>query len=190
MANVEIDETELASLRGVSQTVQTMLNDPEARRLVLTAQKKVNPKAVIPELDAATPVLAEVTSLKESVAKIEKLFTDDRTQREEKDRLRELRERWNGGQAKLRASGYNAEGIAAIEKIMEEKGIADHEIAAAYFDRINPPAEPVASSSNRFDFPRKAPENDEALKALYAGDDETFLQMTLPGALASGRAPH
>jgi hypothetical protein len=52
-------------------------------------------------------------------------------------------ERDRAGRAALQKGGYTDEGIAAVEKLMEEYGIPDHEAAASLHEKLQPPAEPV-----------------------------------------------
>lgn len=184
---VEIDETELANLRSVQTTVAKMLDNPKARKLVLQARKEVDPAAIIPELDAAAPVMAEMTELRTLVTDFIKSSNERESKREEDARSNAFARQFEQGRAKLRGAGYQDEGIAAIEKLMEQKGIVDHEDAEAIWRDRNPPPPPAVSSGSRFDIFNPPKEDDAAMKALMAGDDETFLRMTVPDAILSGR---
>ena len=51
MATVEVDELQLQQSNKLRQTVEGWLKHPKAKRKILEAQKLVDPKADIPELD-------------------------------------------------------------------------------------------------------------------------------------------
>lgn len=183
----EIDETQLANYRNLSDLMGKMMADPNARKLVQQAHKAINPNVVIPEIDATKPIMEEIGKVREELAAEKKAREDETTKRVEAERRAELNGKWGQGQGRLREQGYTAEGIGAIEKIMEERGIVDHEVAAAYFDRLNPPTTPVASSGNRFDIFSPEQRSDENIKMLFDGKVDSFLNTTINQALKDVR---
>jgi hypothetical protein len=55
---------------------------------------------------------------------------------------------------------------------MEEKGVADHEVAAAAYERLHPPVEPVrAVGGNRFDMFEPSERASDSMKALLENPD-------------------
>lgn len=172
MALVEIDESELNSHRQVTQAMQNLLNNPKTRRKILEAQKELNPNMVIPELDAAEPLRAEYKSLSDQIASMAKIIEDDKAAREQEKTLSKLQKQWDSGRGKLRAAGYTDEGLAEVEKFMEEKGVADHEVAAAAYERLHPPVEPVRPvGGNRFDMLDARESSSDSMKALLENPD-------------------
>ena len=172
MALVEIEDSELASYKQVTGVMQRMLNNPKTRRQILEAQKTLDPNLVIPELDAATPVLEEVKSLRELLAADKAEREVEKAEREKTERMAKLQSQWDSGRARLRQQGYQEEGIQAVEKFMEDKGIADHEVGAAAFERMHPPVEPVIpTGSNRFDWLGAKDDSSEHMKALFNDPD-------------------
>lgn len=172
MALVEIDETELAAHRQVTATMNKLLNNPKTRRQILEAQKALNPELVIPELEAAAAVQGDVSKLSEQLAALQKSMEDDKAEREQQARLSELQSKWDQGRAKLRAQGYTDEGLATVEKFMEEHGVADHVLAAAAHEKLYPPVEPVKSiGGNRFDLFEPENRTGEHMKALFENPD-------------------
>lgn len=146
MPVVEVEESELLSGRKVVAAVDAMLKNPKARKLVLQAQKEINPNAVIPEIDAAAPVneaIGKITSEFEAFKADQAKKESDRDTAEKK---KELQSAWMKGQSAARDEGYDAEGIANLEKFMEEKGIFDHEIAIPAYERLHPRPVPVQPS--------------------------------------------
>lgn len=174
---VEIDENELAGYKALTARVQAWMGNPEARRKVLEATKLIDPNAVIPELDAAKPINDAMGKLSEDLAAFRKEVSEERTKREEHNKLLELNSKWESGRVKLRGEGYTEDGIKKIEELMEKEGIANHEAGAAYFDRINPPEQPIMPTDSGFDmlkesFMPNGDANAEAdRKALFENPD-------------------
>lgn len=188
MPRTEIDETELQNYRNVTDALKGMLSNPAARRLVLQAQKLANPNAVIPEIDAAAPVMAAVGEVSKKVddfiARSEKSNAD----REEKDRVNALSQRWDSGRVLAKKEGYTDDGLKKLEDFMQENGIADHEMAIPAFERKNPPQSSAVTSSNHIPF--FAPENrgSEDMKMLMEGNDEGFLNKKIHETLTDIRS--
>lgn len=188
MPMIEIDENELAGYRNVTKALQTMLAHPEARRLVQQAQKTVNPNSVIPEIDAAKPVLDAVGALRKEFEDDKKAREEAAAKAEEDRKVKTLKETWERGREAAKAQGYTKEGLESLEKFMEERGVADHEVAIPAFERLHPQAKPVETASNRFDFfNARKHDGDEAMKMLLEGNDEGFLATTIPQVLADVR---
>ena len=172
MALVEVDETELAAHRQVTATMNKLLNNPKTRRQILQAQKDLNPELVIPELEATVAVQGEVSKLAERLDAMAKAQDDERAERVKADRLAKLQGDWDKGRSKLRAQGYTDEGLTAVEKFMEDRGIADHEVAAAAHEKMFPPSEPIKSvGGNRFDIFEPENRSSDHMKALFENPD-------------------
>jgi len=143
MPTVEIDEVQLQQNNRLRQTVETWMKNPKAKRKILEAQKLVDPKAEIPELDEPDPIEAVRTEAADRIAALEKKIADDAAARERDGRLTQLQMLKDTGIKTLRERRYTDDGIKAIEKIMEDKGILDPLDAAAIFDRDHPPQVPI-----------------------------------------------
>lgn len=169
MAAVEIEESELAQYRGIAQTLQAWMSNPKARKKILEARKEIDPNAIIPELDAAAPINEAMSKLDEKLMALDKKLSDDAAAREQSEKMSKLNSQWESGRVKLRSSGYTEEGIKKVEELMEKEGIANHEAGAAYYDRLNPPEEPLSpSSGSGFDMlmgTLGAANTDDAMKA-------------------------
>lgn len=184
---VEIDETELANLRGVAGVMQKMLNNPKTRGKILEAQKVLNPDAVIPEIDSAAPLKDAMVQLHKEVQETQKMIRTDKEEREASKAREVLEGKWAEGRAAARKAGYMAEGLEKLEKFMEEKGVADHEIAIAAFEKLNPPEEPVFSSGSRFDA-FTAPSEGDDMKLLLEGNEQQFLNKKIKETLTDIRS--
>lgn len=146
MPTVEVDELQLQQSNKLKQTVESWLKNPKARRKVLEAQKLVDPKAEIPELDEPDPIEALRAESTAQIAALQKKIDDDAAARERDGRIQQLQSLKDTGIKRLREQRYTDDGIKAVEKIMEEKGILDPLDAAAIFERDHPPQMPVAQS--------------------------------------------
>lgn len=187
MAKIEIDENEYAELRQVRDLAALMSNNPKARPLLQQAIAEVAPERVGPEVHIRNEVNERLSGIEKSISD----FFDGQKKREEetsaKARERELEAQWNQGRAELREAGYNDEGVEQVEKLMQQRGIADHKAAMALFERENPPPEPVVTGGSKWNFFDPPSENDTGLKLLMNGDTDGFLAQAIPAALNDAR---
>jgi hypothetical protein len=177
---IEVDEGEWAAHRRVTEAMQKLLNNPTTRRKVLEAQKILDPNLAIPELDAAEPLRSEMNDVRSTVDELKQMLADQKAEREQEARMAKLNKTWEAGQSKLRTNGYTDEGLAEVEKFMELHGVADHEVAAAAFERMHPPAEPVkAVGGNRFDLFEPDTRSSEEMQKLFADPDDPMVLNSL-----------
>jgi hypothetical protein len=191
---VEVDESQFIGMTQTAKTVQAMLANPKSRKMLLQAQKLADPSVSIPEIDALGEGMSEIQKLRAEMDADRKARADERAAAEAEAKTRQFVEGWEAGKKRLRAeSGYTAEGIAAIEKLAQDRGIADLDAAAALFDRMNPPAEPIAAPGvGGFNFfePAAATDNSgEYMKKLFAsrGEDESATRTEVAAALSEFR---
>jgi hypothetical protein len=173
MPLVEVDDRELSDYKRLTAFLQSATTNSKTRRKLLEIQKELNPNQAIPELDAAAPLNDELAQVKSSLAAMSKLMADDKAAREQEKQLAQLSRQWEKGRTLLRKQGYVEEGIDAVEKFMEQRGIADHEVGMAAFERLQPPETPVAPvSGNRFDVFAPRVGDDAHMKALFANPND------------------
>ena len=174
MPMVEVDELQLQQSNRLKQTMETWLRNPKAKRKILEAQKLVDPKADIPELDEVDPVEEIRASTAKEIADLKKELADKDAARERDGRIAQLQAMKDSGIKKLREGRYTDEGIKAVEKIMEEKGILDPLDAAAIFERDHPPQAPVQQSgTGSWNFGELPSSTDDA--------DEKYVDQLLKG---------
>lgn len=165
MATVEVDELRLQQDTKLRQAFENLMKNPKSRRKVLEAQKIVDPKSDIPELDTPDPLEEIRAESAEKIAALEKQIKDDKEARERDGRLAQLQALKDNGIKTLRERRYTEDGIKAVEKIMEEKGILDPLDAAAIFDRDHPPQAPIQQTGtggwNFGDMPASTDDADE-----------------------------
>ena len=169
MAAVEVDEIELLRLRKQDQTVQHIWGNPKARRKIQEAVKEADPNMRIPELEIEEAAKAPVMALEKTVADLQKQIADDKAEREKNDKLNALNTSVEGGFGKLRKAGWTDDGLVEVKKLMEERGIIDPEIAAAYYEKQHPPQVPATPSGvGAWNFGEVADDTEAYSKALMA----------------------
>lgn len=189
---IEVDETDFQNSTKLRDTIAAILKTPSARRKLLEAQKEVFPDAAIPEIDGVKPALDAAEAVRKEFADFkaeqEKLRKEDEQRRLDSERVGS----WEAGQRKLRERGVTEEGLKAVEDMMVKKGIADHEDAWIIFERTNPPATPVISStgSGPWGFMDQPDESlDKNFKSLIdsRGQDERAVNSLIESALNEAR---
>lgn len=192
MPLVEIDENELRNLRTLQNTVSTVMKDPIAKLKVQEAVKRVIPNAQTPELDATVMQYRLDEEREERIAKLEKQIADDKSQREADEKMRGFKSTYDSGFDKLRQDGWTDTGIDEVKKIMEEKGITDHAIAAAYWEKLHPPQAPVAPNGRGgWNFMEQINDGDADLKKLIEskGENSALVDKMAFDALTEMRQP-
>ena len=175
MAAVEIDEVELLRLRKQDSTVHALMQNPKAKRKIFEAYKEHDPNARIPELEREEAARAPVSALETTVAELKKQIADDKAEREKNEKLGSLHGSIEQGKVELRRAGWTDEGIAAVEKVMEEKGTTDIAMAAAYYEKLHPPQLPSTPRGHgAWNFTEEVADGEADLKRLLAtrGDNE------------------
>ena len=166
---VEIDEVELQRLQKQDRTVHTLMSNPKAKRKILEAYKAHDPNANIPELDLEEAAKAPVTALEKTVTELRNELAADKQARDDEKRLSALNGSVESGMAKLRRAGWTDDGLTEVRKLMDERGILDPEIAAAYYEKQHPPQSPAnPSGSGSWDFMAPPAEDDTYIKAITA----------------------
>ena len=169
MATVELDEVELQRLQKQDRTVHALMANPQAKKKIFEAYKVVEPNARIPELDMEEAAKAPVMQLEKTVKELQEQIATDKAEREKNDKLNALNTSVEGGFGKLRKAGWTDDGLTEVKKLMEERGIIDPEIAAAYYEKQHPPQLPATPSGvGAWNFTDAADDTDAYSKALMA----------------------
>lgn len=183
----ELDENQYAEWQRHQQVLALIDKNPEAKKLI---QKAVLIGA--PEMAGTEPrIRDENEQFKgEITSKLDAFLDEQRKDREDRkadEAKRAMESDWLSGRRKLREQGYDDVGVEKIEEFMEKRGVADHEIAMAAYERENPPPPPIATGGSRWNFFDQRDAGNLGLDALLKGDDEGFLAQALPIALREGR---
>lgn len=189
MAKIEIEESELSNLKRVNDVAALIGKNPKARALLQEAVAIAAPDEAGSEHAIRREFSEQFAGVSKKIDDFIEAQNKEREDRKADEARRELEGRWAKGKGKLREAGYTDEGIAAVEKLMEERGIPDHEAAASLHEKLQPPPEPVVTGGSRWNwFDRNAEaENDVAYKALMSGDDDGWLARSIPQALKEAR---
>ena len=186
MANVEIDETELAGLRRYAQLADKVAKHPDARKLMQQAALLAAPEEVGPEPRIRQEVTEGLDAIRAEL-KADRDARDKRdTEQAEAARITRLNSQWAETRGQARAAGYTDEGLTQLEEWMEKRGVADHTIAMPAFERENPPPDPVMTGGQRWNF-FDQPKDDISLKPLFEGNEDAFLGPAINSALKDVR---
>ena len=182
----ELDENEYAEFQRLKAVVGKVRQNPAALRKMQEAIADAVPEEVGPEIRIRQEMTEKIGGIEKTLADFVAEQRKEREERQSEETKRELEGRWLKGRAAARKAGYMDEGLDKLEAYMEEKGVADHEIAIPAFEKLNPPPEPVVSGNSRFNFFDQPPQ-DMGLDLLMKGDDEGFLRKAIPSALKEAR---
>jgi hypothetical protein len=172
MPKVEIDEAEynrLAALQGIASKI---VANPAARKRLEEAHKMVDPNATTPALDQerqqAEPLQAMEKKFADELAAIKKERDDERNEA----RISRIAGEQERGFRRLRTEyRYTDEGVEAIRKLMETKGLVDVDDAVAIFERSNPPptlASPSGMTGSAWGFADVNADSDKSVQELIA----------------------
>jgi hypothetical protein len=111
--------------------------DPATRKEFLRLTKRVHPDLPVPEIEMEDAVDRRVKAAEDQVAKLQAQL-----------KQREVREELSKRRNSLKEKGYvqSDDDILEIEKLMTEKGIANHETAADYWQKSRETAVPTANN--------------------------------------------
>jgi len=122
------------AIQELAALSKRLSEDPATRKDFLKLSKKVMPDLPVPEIEMEEAVEKRTSAAEQRVKEIEN-----------KLRQREVREELAKRRNALKEKGYvqSDEEIQEIEKLMTEKGIANHETAADYFRYMKQSAVPT-----------------------------------------------
>src|ERR1035437_1143267 len=192
---VEVDEAEynqMVALRGVASKI---VANPAARRRLEEAHKLADPNAATPLLDQEAQQLAPVKELEKTVndriAKFEKERDDERREQT----LATINSKQEAGFRRLKNEHrYTDEGVEAVRKLMETKGLMDVDDAVAIFERPNPPQMPSTPSGGMtgaaWNFTDITAEADKSIQDLIAtkGQNDQIADRMATAALQDFRS--
>ena len=161
----EVSEEALLQFTKLNSTIKKLLEHPEARTMVLKAQKIVEPNMIIPELD--NPQVKEIEKIKRELEDYKKSQEDARIKAESDEHINRLMKKWNTDKEKLKNKyKYTDEGIKRIEDFCTERGISDIEAGAALFEKVHPPEDIIDGGNSRLSI-FDVPTNEGIAKELF-----------------------
>lgn len=177
---IEVAEEDYARLARVNETLAKIARNPKAARLLEQAHKEVDPSVTTPLSDKEKEANAPLEALRKELDDIKKQAAEDKAKADQERAQASIQARWSKGRTKLLDAGWQPEGLEKLEKMMEEKGILDHEDAAKIFEADHPPQPPAMPGGtgawNFLDMPDDTKDkHDEGLKKLIANKGENDL---------------
>jgi hypothetical protein len=174
MARIEVEESDLAQFHKIRDTLAKINADPEGKKLLQRAHKKIDPHAITPDIDEEEQKLALKTELEKKIEELEAKYRTDKEEADKEKSLSSLNAKFEAGRKALKDQRYTDEGIEAVEKFMNERGIPDHLVAAAYLEKQNPPQEIMSPRAfGGFNFLEQPKDGeDKFLKALLDSKGE------------------
>lgn len=137
---VQVDPARLKQLEGFEAVLNKIGNDKDARALFLQARKKIDPNAVIPEIDAAAPVNAAIETISKKIDTFLEGQAKAEAARKEREAVDSFNSNWESTKRAVQdREGYFDETIKEIEKLAQERQLPDFEAAAALWDKNHPP---------------------------------------------------
>lgn len=112
---------ELSALRQSQSFLSELLQDPEARQVVVSRYKAKHPEAFVPEYDVPKQTEALMKPTQERLAAIERERADERATRF-----------WDDVRGRVSASSLPEGSFDDVQKLMTEQGIANPDVAIAY----------------------------------------------------------
>lgn len=190
MPTIEVDEATLANfgeMQRVWAIAGRIAGEPKARELMQQAVLIAAPDAAGPEARIREEVKAREAGLEKKLDEFMAAQAEEKRAREAETAKQRLEQDWLEGRGKARRAGYQGESLENLEKFMEDRGIADHEIAISHFERMNPPPPPSITGGSRWNF-FEAPKDAPDMQKLLAQDYEGFLAEAIPAALRDVRS--
>lgn len=170
---VEVDEAEYNQMVALRQVASKMVANKQSRVLLERAQKLIDDKAPTPTLDAEEAQMAPVREMEKKLSDEIAALKKERDDEKREQTLATISANQEKAFNRLKhQQHYTDEGIDAIKKLMEAKGLLDVDDAVAIFERTNPPPQPVSPSGmtgDRWNFAdTTAPDTDKAIADLIA----------------------
>ena len=192
---VEVDEGEYNQMIALRNVASKIVADPKARRKLEEAQKLIDPNAATPMLDqdrlANEPLNVMKGELSAEIAALKKEREDEKREQT----LASIADKQTKAFARLKNENrYTEEGIEAVRKVMEAKGLLDVDDAVAIFERANPPAVPATPgggmTGTSWGFADVNDKSDELIKQLIAskGENDYVTNQMTTAALQDFRA--
>lgn len=167
MPQVEVDENELLQLRQLSGVASRMIQNPQAKRLLEQAHKMVDPNAVTPLLDQEAAIMSPIEEIRKEFADFKAETAKEKAEREKAEKLGAIDRQIEEGVSQLQRDGWQEDGIKMVRDLMDERGITDPLIAAAYIEKKHPPQQlATPSSTGAWNFLEGVNDGEDDLKKL------------------------
>lgn len=127
------------------QTAYNKILQGPQRLAMFRVIKAAYPDQVIPELDAAAPVTAEIEAIRKEFADYREEVKKEKAAEAEAHRKSAATDTIDKGRSWLRQQGCDDDGVVEVEKIMQDNNLANYEVAFSHYARSHPKTEPLPS---------------------------------------------
>jgi hypothetical protein len=146
---VEIDEEQYLRDQQLRRALEKVVANPKAKLLLQEAHKMVDPQAITPELDREKSESERITAMRKEFDDFKAAVEKEKAEAAAARQAEALKLSVDTGLARLKREQHlTDEGIAAVRKLMEEKGILNADDAFAIFERQNPAPPPLTPRGN------------------------------------------
>jgi hypothetical protein len=133
---MSLEGKSVEEIQALAELANGLSTDPKTRTGFLRLAKIANPATSIPEIDIPDSLRQQF----EAPLKQLDALTKAHEERQLRDKIQERRQ-------SIIAKGVNADDVPAIEKLMVDKGIANHDTAVEHFNMQQRAAVPTPAST-------------------------------------------
>jgi hypothetical protein len=157
---VELSDEQYAILNGAHKLMDQIATNPKTQHQFQALAKTVHPE-IVTDADKAAPLINAVRQVNAKVDQVTNYL-----------RAQQIDGRLNDGFSQLRQAGYTDEGIDKIKQLMVKEKIPNPQAAAAYWEKLNPPAISEPSMFTPSDWGFGQASDDADLKLLWGNEDK------------------
>ncbi len=143
MALVEVEESDLRTLREAHELLSKLDKNDKTRKSLLKLVKEIDPSRKFVELEAEEAAQQIASSAKSELdarsAALEGELKSLKAERQAEKSARDM----EAARGNLRAQGWDDDGIKKIEELMVARGIPDYDAAAALVEKQLAPNKPA-----------------------------------------------
>jgi D-alanyl-D-alanine carboxypeptidase len=154
------------------QLLSDMNSNPVSRKTLEQAVKVVRPDVETEEEKVTAQIEPHLKPVSEKMDAVLKRFEEEDARRAA-DLDRQVEADLNAGFDRLRQRNYTEDGIEKIKQIMVDRKVADPDVAAAYFEKMNPPAQTEGAgwTPQNWDLAAGASDAGTEMNALFSDED-------------------
>ena len=132
---MSLEGKSVEEIQALAELAERMNADPRTRSTFLQAAKTLNPTASIPEIDIPASLQQRFAEPLKQLGALTK-----------KAQEREIQDQINARRQEIMAAGVSAEEVPKVEKLMVDKGIANHATAVEFMRAQERNSQPTAAS--------------------------------------------
>ncbi len=184
MPLIEVEDTEFARLKQIAEEsapyrqVWGKVLGGKRKLDALRLVREEFPDAPLPELDtaeaASKPILDQIEAMRKEHQEYREGVEKREQERAERERETSAKSTIAASRRKLKSDGWDDEGVEKIETLMQERGIGDYDVAAAYVRSQIPTPSPLINGYEGKDLNWFNPGEDEPDGKLLMENPQRF----------------